>query len=287
MRHSRTFQLNAVMTAAMFLAAVASTPAHAVLLAYDGFNYTVGAQLQGLNGGSGWSGAWQANVAPTNSGSVVSGLSYTDTDGRQLQVSGGAAATDANVFFSQLTRATTESFGAGGTTTWVSFLVRNASFTTGLGYAAATLGQGYTFGSPAMVGGLVTSLSGTVGFVAPFYGSGGPQTLATVAANAVTLVALRFDFAAASGNDALSLWLNPKLTGSAGVPDASASLANYASIISGLTLVHGDNRTFTYDEIRIGQSFADVTPVPEPQTWVLLAGGALALAAVARRRVKA
>jgi len=50
------------------------------------------------------------------------------------------------------------------------------------------------------------------------------------------------------------------------------------------TLAIGDRQQTFFDEIRFGDTYADVTPVPEPSTFVLAALGLLGLLACGRRR---
>ena len=265
--------------AALIACGAAQGTAHAdTPFAYDGFNYDAGSTLAGQTGGSGWAGPWGSNApAPA---SVVSGLSYSDSAGQVLPVQGGAVMTSPSVFFAQETRDTTEVFGQAGTSVWMSFLVQQASSTGGISYAQAALGQGLTFGSSAMSGGL----SGSGASVGGFYATSGVAATTTVAPGSVTFIVLRFDFAS-SGGDTISLWVNPLLGDVAGVPDASGSFRDYAPAFSGMTFAYGDNRSFIFDELRIGSSYAAVaSAVPEPRAAAMMLAGLCAAGAIARRR---
>lgn len=273
--------LRAAACAAAATLALSATGARAdEVVAYEGFNYAAGSLLAGQNGGFGWAGAWTYTVGGSASGSIAQGLSYTDASGRALSTSGGAWNTSAGVFFGQALRATTTDFGAADSSVWLSFLVQQSGTpTSGINYAMATPGTGYTFGSNAMLGGV----SGNGATVGPFYSGTGSVSLAnTVPAQSTSFIVLRVDFAA-TGNDTMSLWLNPLLGGTAGAADLVLSAQNYSSLINGLTLAHGDGRAFAFDELRIGTSFAAVTPVPEPAEWLLMASG-LAVLALCRKR---
>lgn len=252
--------------------------------AYEGFDYTLGAQLSGLNGGTGWNSAWDTNNGSAASGTILAGLGYTDAHGNTLSTSGGAFATDANTFFYQATRDTQDSFGAAGTSVWMSFLVQQASHTDNVNYAMATLGERYGFGDEAMLGGINGSHPAVVKF---YTNTGANAPSVTLNTGDVTFMVLRFDFSS-SGNDTLSLWSNPLLdAGSLGAPDITVSNADYASSFTGLTLVQGDFRTFTYDEIRIGDSFSAVAPavpVPEPEAYAMMVVGLGLMGARLRRR---
>ena len=237
---------------------IISIPVLAETTAYEGFEYTIGDSLTGLDGGTGWSSAWTTNGG--TGGNIVAGLSFIDETGNQLVRNGGAYSVNAARFFYQTIRDTNLTFGAADTTIWTSFIIQQASISSGTNYAVTTLGTGYSFGSNAMIAGI----GGTTGrpFIADFYASSGGVsdfTITTLPGESVFIV-LRFDFAAV-GNDTLSLWVNPILGTESGEPLLTYSGKNYASIISGLTLAHGDNRSFVYDELRIGTDFASVTPI--------------------------
>jgi hypothetical protein len=98
------------------------------------------------------------------------------------------------------------------------------------------------------------------------------------------LLVARINFAA--GNETVDLWMNPDLT--AGTPSddgrAVAGLELTDFTFDGLLLGtgSGDNYRLGVDEMRIADSFEDLTPIPEPATMTLLALGGLA--AVRRRR---
>lgn len=245
-------------------------------LLYEGFAYTAGETLAGKNGGTGWSGPWSVtdgsgNALPaTSSGYIVSGLNYTDSQGNTLVASGGAWQTDAGVFFGQARRLSAVTSGTGGTTRWISFLVKQAATTSGVNYAAASLGTGYSFGSPALMGGI--SGSGPINaFTNCFYcGAGGSATAVPIAgfgAGHVAFVVLEVNFTAnPAAEDTIRIRINPRLD-NAGPVIAMGGGANFGEVLSGLTLAWGDNRSFVFDELRVGDSYAAVAPfVPAAAT---------------------
>ncbi|MFK5893547.1 MAG: hypothetical protein QM504_10035 [Pseudomonadota bacterium] len=229
----------------------------AQLIAYDGFDYSLDDSLTGLDGGSGWATAWTSN---SGSGKIVSGLNYSDANGNQLVREGNAYEVNPSIFFYQTLRDTTTTFGTGGTTVWLSFIIQQANVSTGTNYATVTLGTGFTFDSNAMIGGIGGNPSHS--FIGNFYGSsGGVSDLSnTLGLSESTFLVLRFDFSE-SGNDSLSLWFNPILDNTIGDPLLTYSGKNYAEMISGITIAHGDFRNFVYDEIRIGIDYASVSPI--------------------------
>jgi hypothetical protein len=244
-----------------------------VLSVYEGFNYTPGLSLSGLNGGFGWSGAWGT---PGGLDSTVGSGSLTLDP---LAVSGGSASTPGfqppNQGSSVATwiRNLATPLGADGTTAYLSFLFQpdaGAGFYGGLNF-----------------GGVFVGLSGNQSF----YGLEGPgNDISLSAVPAVqdqpVLLVLQADFMA--GDDRLSLYVNPIAGGpKPSVPDAVKTNLDVGAVDS---LTINNYGGFALDEIRIGDSFAAVTPtssVPEPRSGVL-AGIMLALlVSIAARRKSA
>ena len=96
-----------------WFSAVSLTTVHAALIAYEGFDYDPG-NIATLNGGTGWTAAWTSN---STTGSVVAGgLTYTDTNGNQLVVSGNSAVSGGQAASAQTVRDLPQT-GTGGTTT--------------------------------------------------------------------------------------------------------------------------------------------------------------------------
>jgi hypothetical protein len=95
---------------------------------------------------------------------------------------------------------------------------------------------------------------------------------------------------AGSGDDLLSLYLNPSLSSEPASATVSTGVGtdgwfpsdSLSSLLLEADLVGQAPATF-FDEILIGESWGDVTPVPEPSTYGL-ALGALALGGVMLRR---
>ncbi len=249
-------------------AAVLAVTAAPVAIAYEGFDYPVGVRLKGQNGGVGWAGAWDvADSAGTaldinQSGVIASGLRYTDSAGNDLLTTGGAWQTDAGVAYGQALRATSASTGTGGSTRWVSFLVKQAAPSSGYNIAAATLGSGYVLGNGVVTGGLGSDLSP---FLGCFLCTSSNTAIPGFAAGSVAMVLIRYDFTA-SGNDVVGLWINPPLNPatSLGAPTLSGA-GNFAEVMNAVTLAWGNRRSFTFDELRIAATrdgAAPFTPTP-------------------------
>jgi hypothetical protein len=246
-----------------------------VLSVYDGFNYTPGLSLNGQSGGFGWSGAW---FTPGGLDATVDSSSLTPGS---LGVSGGAVSTQGfqppNQGSSVATwiRDLATPLGANGTTAYLSFLLQpdaGAGFYGGLNF-----------------GGVFVGLSGNQSF----YGLEGPAndlSLSSVPAvqGQPVLLVLQVNFFA--GDDQLSLYVNP-IAGDPqpAVPNAVKTNLDVGAVDSVTINNYGG---FAVDEVRIGDSFAAVTPtpaVPEPRSGVLLGfmSAALLIINARRKRVSA
>jgi hypothetical protein len=227
--------------------------------AYEPFDYPLGGNLHNANGGEGFDGPWTVTqTGPSNivtgatSGEIVAGLSYPG-----LATMGNAVRTSPQVIAGQAQRQTRRVFGGAGTSTWLSFLVRHEGSAGATGnYAMATPGMGYGNGAAAMAGGrdappngLICGIYSTTECTAPVALPGTPGD--------VTYVLLRVDFAATGGNDTMHAWLNPAIGRALGPPQLSGAFRDYASAFAGLSLVWGDQRSFVFDEVRVGAAIAD------------------------------
>lgn len=265
----------------------------AATLVYESFDYTVGSELNGQSGGTGFgSYAWldsSSVIQPGNRDTVSLGsLDYgsLETDGNSaLAVSANDATT------SSVTRRFTNIPGTAGTSTWVSFLFAlkhtAAPLTTG-DYSALAVSA---VTSPGPLGsayfGIYNDPDGEPGDKVFGIGSSqiiqaGLSTVPLVADQTYFLVA-RIDWNAGSIPEDISLYVNPILGGSeptvasasASIKIAAGSTADGTNRLLSLGLYAGEvGPEWAYDEIRIGSTFADVVPIPEPTAGaILLASG--------------
>lgn len=94
--------------------------------------------------------------------------------------------------------------------------------------------------------------------------------------------------------DLMSLWINPDLSLGEGGLGAATITRAYSVFNDGLFLSEvnsiastaslNTNNSALFDEIRVGSSFAAVTPIPEPSSFALLAGILVGLSLLRRRR---
>jgi len=312
-KHATTLALTAAVSLTAALSARAQT------IAYDGFNYTALSGIGGSTGGdsTGWLYPWASSSAGSKIGTnVSSGLSYGGliVDAGALQVGmpqpGPGTATAATP-----QRTLTDTLGnlaaANGGTLWLSFLMYNPIYPTNpsgsmyyrqsnLGFfsGATSLANGSEIADLGLANGTATQTSQNWAAWGGTVAQGTPN-LATVSAfNAsvqFVLVKLVVDNTAAV--DTYYAWINPSsgLFGNNGnAPSIStASVTNSGANLSAVNCLrfqaggfnaNGTNAFFTVDEVRLGDSFADVTPVPEPAIFGLAVLGGLAFLALRRKQ---
>lgn len=262
----------------------------AATLVYESFDYTVGSELNGQSGGTGFgSYSWSDSSAPGNRDTVSSGsLAYGS-----LATAGNSALAVSPTYAltSSVTRRFTNISGTAGTTTWVSFLFAlehtAAPLTTG-DYSTLAISA---FTPPGPNGtahfGIFNDPDGEPGD--KVFGIGSSQITAASLSN-VPLVAhqtyflvARIDWNAGTTPEDIYLYINPAMGGpepslgsaAAYSNSVNISLASGTSRLSSLGIYAGEvGPEWAYDEIRIGSTFADVTPIPEPTAGacVLAAG---------------
>jgi Phosphodiester glycosidase len=226
----------------------------------------LGGGLSNLGGGTGWASSWLDDFASTRlygiatypadvTGGRPTPLGYVDGAGRILETAGGQARAcygsdcaavrpiDTNrVAQSWLTAA--REIGADGTEVWVSFLAQSETGDDGARWAYVTLGDALRLGRISEGGG--------------FWGLQDARsdslTMSTLSAASVVFFVARIRFLA--GSDHVDAWMNPPLDASPATPTLSMDLPSFTFRSVGL-----EGRYSTdFDEIRIGRSYAAVTP---------------------------
>ncbi len=266
---------------------VASVPlANGQIIAYESFSYAGGSNLNGLNGGIGWANAWSEPsfgtgnpddlVPETIQGGSLAFGSLASAGNRV--VTGGRYSYDIRNLGAAL--------GAAGTTRYASFLIRRDT----VGPDPVNNGPDYgglVFGDEKNPNSLFVGKpgGGTVGNYALENGNGTGQVASSrpEALGTTALLVVRFDFTAA--NDTFRLYVNPTPGGpEPSTADATKTDLNISSLV-GVSISTGAAATWSIDEIRVGNTFADVVaPVPEPGSILLAFAGGVAVFWHRRRR---
>ncbi|MEO8429631.1 MAG: hypothetical protein ABI651_21275, partial [Verrucomicrobiota bacterium] len=261
--------------------------AHGALLAYEGFDYPDGSDINGQNGGLGWTNAWYDVLGVFASTNVAGSLTYADQSGNKLITTGNKLrnsgdSTANNV--SQPSRTLAHYFTAAGTnqTTWLTCLAQRF----GTQDVDANGGPDF-YGRGANI-----TMSDTIedaintNLVSRFtYGSHSgemldvweidiatpPTEIQTTNSIAQTsMLVFRIDHMTNTvdniPNDVVFMWVNPPLgvepstnTSPAIFGDAELSFDHFEFFAG------GNNGTYLQaewyvDEIRVGTTYADVTP---------------------------
>lgn len=278
--------------AALCAVAAITVQCHAGLLAYEPFDYTDSLPLAGLNGGSGWGGGW-LNVngtggftypgnlsaggnAPANYDSRSIGNSVYVSDGnrygRFLNTSpsgtfGSAGFLDAN-----------GNIGADGKTVYLSFMLQvnsNGSF------------YEFEFKRGSMSdGGRIGGIGNDNGTQDIYLRAGGVKNYDLGPANTtgVDFFVVRIDYK--PGNDDVFVYRNPTSATEPAAPTLVVSNSADMSL-SGFSLASfGHGAPIQQDEIRLGETWADVIGGPpefivQPQSFLTRIGASNVLSAVA------
>lgn len=264
---------------ALSLTHLAPSKSFATLLAHDNFDYTnIGGNLQRSFGGSGFTSPWALggfNASLSTNYKVGYGsLSYPG-----IVSTGNSATTTSNNSITGLTRRFNQSLGAPGTTRYMSFLMRPEGI---VGQGQFNGFFGLVLEQPGDPEIMVSKPGGGSLFNYGIENRGGSNQVATstpVVAGETSLFVLKTDFTA--GNDQFTLYMNP----TAGLPEPSvASATRFASVpsVQGITLY--STGAFSFDEFRMGETYADVVPVPEPVGGLGLAFVAVSFLVLRRRK---
>ena len=287
--------------AVFFASVVFSMTSSAALIVYEGFDYVAGSSLRTQNGGTGFAGAW-ANTGNATETSTSPGLTYGD-----LAVSGikatlnGQQSASANGNSAFLTRDLSQTFGADGTTVWLSFISQRTGNKSSGGTAQPLNYQRVyslsLFSGSATEQASVGELSNDpadVWSLNPDSTTIVPSVHTTVPLDTQSFLLVRIDNIAGVSADKAYLWVNPNLSlGEPSIGTAAATITDELTFNRiRLTVGGSQNNGATlaasgvFDEIRIGDTFADVT-VPEPASVSLALGCLVSLAVAARRRRRA
>src|SRR5882757_1154007 len=242
-------------TLSLIVFALTNRTGYAISLAYDGFNYAAG-NLAGQNGGTGWTAGWANNGGTAQVQSP--GLTYPslNTVGNKAFISNS----DQN---SRILTAGLQ--GTGDSTVWASFIGQRTG-ANNIRFFGLTFYEGGTAAAQERFSIGENSNNNSDLWGARFTNTSQGIVNSTVSINTESLLLVRVNYHAAA-NDDLYLWVNPNL--SAGEPAIGTAAASSIGLwnmvfdrisIRGGTLNTGNIGEAFYDEIRIGTTFADVSP---------------------------
>lgn len=264
---------------------LAADRVYAALLSYEGFDYPAGVSIVGQNGGTGFSQAWQLNNGAGVFTNQADSLSYTDAKGNRLLTGGGSlflqgvktdngAAAQPNRLLGYV-RGTN---GADGGITWVSFLAVRQGPTTNhpslpdnpyprsanlsLYNSSPSNLEKLAMGNTALTTSNVVTLLPT--------GNLANAKPSAVSFSRTNLILVRIDHVLGSDFDNAYLFVNPPLGEEPSIANADASsLGEFDFTFNRIRPFAGGDRStsasspyaeLVIDEIRIGDTFADVTP---------------------------
>lgn len=264
----------------------------------DSFNYTAGANINGLSSGNGITWASRNNAGNNTNVVTSSGLTYAAAGYSGLVETGNAltvTSAGSGSFVTADYHLSEASFGgirqALGNTVYGSFLRRQDAGVLDsesvLNFdAGALLGEG----NGVYLTGFY--IKNNVYTIQSFEETTGTfpegSTGKSAAVGQTDLIFFKFEQGLAANQQRLSLAINPVLTGSSISWDAVVTTTRGAMDYRAAFLASHTSpaapRTATIDEVRFGSTLASVNPVPEPASMAALGFGIAGL--VARRRLK-
>jgi len=263
------------------LVAMLASSASAALLVYEGFGYTPAVDALNnvsANGGTGlsanWVIDWTTQAADVTSGSLSYGALLTT--GNKGQTKTGV---DANANATSMKRSLSSAL-PGGKDLWISFLMNID--TTQDPAPPSTAGQwfGFEFGA----GGTYAGKHGSnVKWVLGSNPAGPPQNSGIDVAPGTHLLVQQYAWNGSSYD--VSLFIDPGTgtLGGAGPGMAASATQAGVSIIPSSYVAFSAPAVGSFDEYRIGETYADVTPIPEPASILLLVSGLVGAYKLRRR----
>ncbi len=256
------------------------------LLFYDGFNYPVGEKLGEAASIENWEN-------PKTQVTIGSGsLNYPGLaapEGNHLNVDSGGASLDSVRTVSGVWKE------QGGGTLYVSFLLRLEGLAeiSGTGEGTSLLTINHTSNKSQLLGinllndgavrlGVVKYPSDGAVVSSFVFFTNGPGANLSPNGSPTYLVVVKYEWKEGPNNDEVSLWINPTALGDtedAGNKIVTSSGPDGSKNAGRFTLSRGP--AVKLDELRIGQIWADVTPLAQPTRPPLLIVGMLVLGLVA------
>lgn len=267
------------------------SPAKGSLLVYESFDYSAGSELAGQGSGFGFaeSSTWADTSVSGNRDTITTGgavYARLQTNGNALRMVSPTDSLSGNV-----RRQTSLIDGAAGTTTWVSYLfsLENSASPLASGDWAVMSISGVTPPGPTLTAhfGIYDGPGG-----GKVFGIGWSNVNSLALSNVifnpgeVYFVVARIDWNAGNAGEGVSLYINPPTGAIEPLITESAAFTTAVNIASGagtnrilsVGMNAGDTgQEWIFDEIRLGTTFADVAPVPEPAILALCLVGAVGI----------
>jgi hypothetical protein len=222
--------------------------AQAAPLAYEPFDYAEAVPLTDLSGGTGWFDAWFPDGESASTASP--GLEYSDSVGNVLSVSGLCADTTGTL----TTRSLRDFESVDINDVWISFLyqlpVANNKF-EGVSFYRGTQ-QAFSISNPSTT--ITPAIHLTNSLLGP---NNGVNTGAGVFGQTHLVVLKLTKGGGTGGTDRVEAFIDPILIGN---PSSPTIVDGSNFDFDRVRIAGQDGATLLVDELRIGDSFADVTP---------------------------
>ncbi len=227
---------------------VLTVPGQGAELAHESFDYNAADPLTSLAGGSGWWDAWFHDGATAATGS--DGLGYTDGLGNELDAAGRCADTTG----AATTRSLRDLDGGLRNDVWISFLwqlpASNSKFEGVSFYSGAQ--QVFSISNPS------TTTTSRIFLTNNLFANGGVNTEKGDFGTTHFIVLKLTKGGGTGGVDLAEVFIDPLLSGNPSSPDAVINGSNFD--FDRVRLAGQDGSPLLVDELRVGDSFADVSP---------------------------
>ncbi len=251
----------------------AQPSAHAALMAYEGFNYSTGSgNLTGQAGGFGWNGSWQTvnngsssvqSVGLTAGGNAPSGYDSHSAGNSAFTPSGTRTGrwfdeSPGGFFGSNGYLNGNGNIGADGKTIYISFLQQVSGTAS---YYEFELHRG-NLGDPGRMAGVGNDVGDADVHFRIESPAGGSSSFADLGAGntSVNFYVVRIDFNLAGGNSTVTIYRD-----STSATEPGSSTAQITGITADMSFdgisfgAFNNGITIAHDEVRVGQTWADVT----------------------------